>query len=649
MKKLILCTAALLASSVAIAQQQTGRQLDIISAGTGETTVVPSIDPNFEFIVRPIVGIFWDARCANVEYTFNTAQSANPGQPEEILPEQLAAVVQQGLDRWNANPSSYINMNVTQLTDLGDRPRVGGDFINEVTFITPEGFDSLASSPSTTLQADATFVAGDDLDGDGDSDVFDPVEAGINVCTDIDDDGDIEFPAGDYAAGTILDNDVQFSTTVRWELEPTDGGLFADVDAVSVHEFGHSHGLNHATINQISSEDGTGSTMFPFIDTGDANAELGTRSLHSDDLAASAFIYQEGSNDAGELPKLQAGDVAFADAYSVVRGSVKDANGNPVGSAAVQLDNRRTKSAVAMTYSGKAVVFGDPAGGLFAFDESIVDGDWAVPVPTRTLYTASIEALDGDPVATGNISTAAIVAGIVGQNTFPEEGFTFDESGTEIRSSSANPFWTGRFAQTGIDFVTNTETVQRNAGPTQFIGTGAIFGASDIIYAEVFDRDAVSELIANGDIPISGVFETGTLDASLVPQFTKATLAIGRIDPETRTLELTRTIRTIRNIVGQDGDGTVVPFVGAEGIPFQIRGEFNRDPNAQLVLVLEANDLEAGPSGFPPAFVRVDTTRAGSSFLSVDESPLFPFNSTFSIEMRYVNNGGFVSPYLTDF
>ncbi|TDF42272.1 matrixin family metalloprotease [Alteromonadaceae bacterium M269] len=650
MKKFLLCATALLASSILNAQTQTGRQLDIIADGLGETTTVPSsADPTEVFTVRPVVGIFWDSRCASVEYTFNTAAGANVGTDIEIAPEALSDVVQQGLDRWNDNPSSYIEMNVTQQVNLGDRPRVGGDFINEVTFITPGGFTALASSPSTSLTADTTFVAGDDLDGDGDSDVFDPVAAGINVCTDIDNDGDIEFPAGDYLAGTILDNDVQFSSTVTWELEPTGGVALADVDAVSVHEFGHSHGLSHATINQISSEDGTGSTMFPFIDTSDADAELGSRSLHIDDLAASAFIYQEGSDDVGELPQLQAGDVAFSDAFSIVSGTVTNGDGDVVAGAAVQLTNRRNEEVNSMAYSGQTVAFENAAGGLFAFDESIIGGDYAVPVPTRTLYTAQIEALDGAPVATGNISTGAIIAGIVGQNTFSEEGFTFNERDVEFRPGFSTPIFAGRNGRANINFITNTEIVQRNAGPTEFIGTGAIAGATDIIYAEMFDRTEVSELIAAGNVPVSGIFETGTLDASLVPVFSQATLAIGVVNPDDGSVEFTQTVRQTNNIVGQDDDGTVFSFAGPEGLPFQIRAAFNQNPDAQLFLILEANDLVAGPSGFPPAFVQLDTTTSGTSFLSVNDAPLAPFGSTFSIELRYVNDGRAVSPFLQNF
>jgi hypothetical protein len=648
MKKLLLCATAIFVSSVVNAQTQTGRQLDLIADFNGVTASLPS-QGGAVFGVREVVGIFWDSRCANVEYTFNTTASANPGTAAEISPAALAEVVQDGLDRWNENPSSYIEMNITNQADLGARPRVGGDFINEVTFLTPGGFTSLASSPSTSLTADATFVPGDDLDGDGDSDVFDPEEAGLNVCTDIDGDGDIEFPAGFYRAGTILDNDVQFSSTVTWELDPTSVGGIADVDAVSTHEFGHSHGLSHSTLNQISATDGTGSTMFPFIDTGDAGAEFGSRTPHIDDLAASAFIYQEGSDDVGELPQLQAGDVAFSRAFSVVSGNVRNGDGDDIAGASITLSTQNGNEAVGQSYSGSTVVFEDAAGGLFAFPEAIVGGEYAVPVPISANYVLNIEALDGAPVPTTSVSTGAIIAGIVGQNAFPEEGFAFNESDTEIRFASATPIHAGRRGRAGLDFILNNEVTQRNAGDVDFIGTGAIGGATDIVYAEMFDRDAVSQLIADGNIPVAGLFETGTLDASLVPTFSEARLAIGRVNDD-GTVEFTSTIRTIRgDIIGQDDDGTRVFFEGAEGVPFQIRGEFNRDPEAQLFLVLEASDLVPGPSGFPPAFVQVDVGAAGTSFLSVDGGPLSSIGLTFAIEMRYVNDGGPVSPFLLDF
>ena len=63
------------------------------------------------------------------------------------------------------------------------------------------------------LIVDTTFNPGDDIDGDGDTDVFDPLLEGTETCDDVDGDGDIEFPAGFYAAGTILEHQAERQVT----------------------------------------------------------------------------------------------------------------------------------------------------------------------------------------------------------------------------------------------------------------------------------------------------------------------------------------------------------------------------------------------------------------------------------------------------
>jgi len=104
--------------------------------------------------------------------------------------------------------------------DIRPVPTTFLDFTNTASFFFALG-GPLGVSLSTPLTADATFTVGLDIDGDGDSDVFDPEAEGVDVCTDVDGDGDIEYPAGDYAAGTILDNDVFFAADVLWETTPT--------------------------------------------------------------------------------------------------------------------------------------------------------------------------------------------------------------------------------------------------------------------------------------------------------------------------------------------------------------------------------------------------------------------------------------------
>jgi len=86
---------AALTADLAFAQARSlpGRQLDIIADPIG-TRFVPSIGA--DATLSPIRGIFWDERCASVEYTFNTNQGANEGTADRIGPNVLANIVQRG-------------------------------------------------------------------------------------------------------------------------------------------------------------------------------------------------------------------------------------------------------------------------------------------------------------------------------------------------------------------------------------------------------------------------------------------------------------------------------------------------------------------------------------------------------------------------
>ena len=619
-----------------------GRQLDIIG---GETVpvLVPSVG-DVEFGQRPVVGIRWDPRCASIEYTFNSNLPANPGTGAEIPPAVLADVVQEGLDRWNANPSSFIEMNITAITDLGARPRQSLDFINEVTFITAEGFTSLASSPSTSLLSDANFVVGDDIDGDGDSDVFDPAAEGINTCSDVDGDGDIEFPAGFYEAGTILDNDVQFSTTEFWELGATDGGG-ADVDAVSTHEFGHSHGLSHVLNNQTSGTDGTGTTMFPFIATNESISELATRELHPDDLAQSAFIYPEGSEPTG-IGAIQAGDVDFTDAYDVFEGSVTAPDGTPYGGANVRIVEPRSGELITESFSGTTVVFQDinnvAGGGLFAFDEAVVDGNFRVVAPKGFgRLAAAIQAVDGTPVAPNSVSTSVVVSNIVRPIDFVEEFYSGRREGaTELLGDFVFPLraFPGRNGapdgRGGIDFVTNDTALLRNAGEIDFVGTGAVVGASQITYAERFDGELLQGLLEE-NVLTSFAFDGSVIPAFDVPMFDRAELVLGTVNADGELETIGRPLATApRGFVTQDDDLTSIP-VNSRRFEAFLNAGLRRNPDADVFLVVEADSTDLTANGFPDAFMRLDVDTAGTSLLGVDGAvPTEFFGGTFGMELR---------------
>ncbi len=623
--------AVLLALGLAPLGAQAGGNLD-----TFKFTNEPTNDFGFPGTVVETTKIFWDERCASVSYTLNTVEPNASLPAPNIDIDAVRVELQESMDQWNAIPTSFIEMNITEVRATGNPVR-GFDFINELTFSTAPGFTALASSPSTSLQEDAVFPPGADIDGDGDSDVFDPEAEGINVCTDIDGDGDIEFPAGFYAAGTILDNDVQFGARVTWATSPGFGA--ADIQAVAVHEFGHSHGLSHSLINRISDSDGTGSTMFPFIDTGDPLSEIGSRSLHEDDIAWSSLSYPEGGD--GPLSSLQPGDIAFDDAYSVLTGEVVTGD-DPIIGGNIYAVNKATGAIPVGAFNGQSTFVEIPPFGVFFRENAgdvVLNGDYQLPLP-RGEYEIYLQSPDVGGATGNNISLNGANSNRFGFFGYDEEGIspgnqegTFEDRPGAEQTRVVRPGKTPKPA----NFVTNESIQLESFGTPDFIGTGAVIGQSDVKYATRFPGEELLIALEAGASITTALFQLNVLDASQLAEVERVSLALGTVseDGTLATIDLDKTLREQTDFIAQDGDLNPVYFNGGNGLGRSLRNTLRKNPDLDVFVVVEMpNDFTPGVSALPPLLSLDVTGPFGNSFLSLNGSPFNVIGFNWAIQLN---------------
>jgi hypothetical protein len=539
--------------------------VNVRAGGALETIDITGAGPSpiAGHLLARVIGIRWDARSIPVPYRVNNTLNPipNPLGPAFLSLADATTTLQASFDKWNSIPTSYINMQIVGTTS--NPGLVGFNMVNELSFRTAAGFAAIASSPSTNLISDTTFVNGDDIDGDGDSDV----SSAITVMTDVDSDGDNEFPAGNYKAGTILDNDVQFNTKVsnglRFTIDPAQVDTVTrsvDLSCVATHEFGHSFGLSHVLDNQRSGTDGDGSTMFPFIDTGDPAAELQQASLSPDDIAYASYFYPEGSAASGP-GAVQAGDVAFTSAYGLIRGELRHGVLNqPIAGGVLRAIDRNSGQSMVSAFSGTTNLSFNPAnGGLFfvpTVADAIPNGNYTIPVPQGN-YNVLTEATDGSPVAAANISFTTQIGNFFGQQNFIEEFWNNQSEGVIERDpgDGKNAHVNNGQVTAGVNITTNNVIQIQGFGARTNIGF-INPPAGGFIYATQFPASQISAL--NGGNPAllqAGLYDTTVVDASVPVVFAKVTLSKGVINPDTTaTIDLANPLASESLFVAQDLD-----------------------------------------------------------------------------------------------
>jgi len=559
----------------------------------------------------------WDARSIPVQFMIESDNDPipNPNGPPILSLAAAKTAVQKAMDSWNSVPTSYSNLQLT-----GERyssAPAGFDMINEIAFQNIPGFPFVGASFPVYLITDFNLNDGDDIDEDGDSDV----SAAITVATDIDHDGDIEFPAGFYRAGTILDADV-YINTVDWTFSANDadlGTLNLDLQALATHELGHSQGLGHSMDNQISDTDGRDATMFPAYKL-DADNLRGIRSLGTDDQTWISYNYPEGSASSGPAA-LQAGDVAFNEAYGFIKGEVRHGWQNePLLGGCIYAIDKHTGERVVSGFSGRNTQFYTNLNFSFVLEESFLDGHYVLPAPKGD-YIIGIEPVDDRPVSSDLITELTFFGAGLGQNDFNEQ--FYDTNNSAVLSSDAKSIHVN--AGQTVDHI--DITTAKNVNISNYGELGFYSFANHAIFAQRIPGSQIAAASGGQDLLIqAAAFHTRPVDASISPLFVEAILTTGVVNPNlTATIDLSNPLDRISRFVGQDDDFAPFYFHNPKELGSKVKAGIATGEIHDLFILLRGPDGPfPGPSGLPPLIGLDDNSSPLlNSYISFDNGQTF--------------------------